>query len=142
MKRSLLTTLSFSLLLVGCSHTQEEFDCPAGKGIGCQSVTEVKKKLNQGEIDMPETTTEAYRRQGGQVAFTPPVLSEAPMQGELTPFMFMDSNEMVISRVPEKSLRIWIAPYQDHEGNLRESSVIHTVIHGGSWHMSPSLPSS
>ena len=142
MKPTLLTTLSFSLLLVGCSHTQEEFDCPAGKGIGCQSVTEVKKKLNQGEIDMPETTTEAYQRRGGVLSFTPPVLSQAPMQAGLTPIAFIDSNGMVIQRTPEKPLRIWIAPYQDHEGNLRESSVIHTVIQGGTWHMSPSLPSS
>ena len=142
MKPILLTTLSFSLLLVGCSHTQEEFDCPAGKGIGCQSVTEVKKKLNQGEIDMPETTTEAYQRRGGALSFTPPVLSQAPMQAGLTPIAFIDSNGMVIQRTPEKPLRIWIAPYQDHDGNLRESSVIHTVIQGGTWHMSPSLPSS
>lgn len=142
MKPTVLATLSFSLLLVGCSHTQEEFDCPAGKGIGCQSVTEVKKKLNQGEVDMPETTTEAYQRRGGHDAFTPPVLSQAPMQGGVTPISFMDSNGMVIQRTPEKPLRIWIAPYQDHDGNLRESSVIHTVIQVGTWHMSPSLPSS
>ena len=49
-------------LLVGCTAYDENFDCPAGKGIGCQSVTEVKKKLNQGAIDMPETTTEAAAR--------------------------------------------------------------------------------
>jgi conjugal transfer pilus assembly protein TraV len=141
MKRSLLASLYLSLFLVGCSHTQEEFDCPASKGIGCQSVTEVKKKLNQGEIDMPETTTEAYRRRGGHVSFTPPVMSQAPVQSGLTPIAFMDSNGMVIQRTPEKPLRVWIAPYQDQEGNLRESSVIHTVIQGGTWHMSPSLVS-
>ena len=142
MKYTLLTSLSLSLMLVGCSYTQEEFDCPAGKGIGCQSITEVKKKLNQGEIDVPETTTEAYQRRGGQNSFTPPVLSPLPTQGGLTPIAFMDSTGMVIQRVPEKPLRIWIAPYQDQDGNLRESSVIHTVIQGGTWHMSPSFVSS
>ena len=142
MKRSILTTLSLGLLLVGCSHTQEEFDCPAGKGLGCQSVTEVKKKLNQGEIDMPETTTEAYQRRGGSLSFTPPQMSPTPMHGDLTPIAFMDSNGMVIQRTPEKPLRIWIAPYQDQDGNLRESSVIHTVIQGGAWQLSPSHTSS
>lgn len=139
MKQTLIAILSLSLILVGCSHTHEEFDCPAGQGIGCQSVTEVKKKLNQGEIDLPETTTEAYqRRGGGSLPFTPPQLSQTPMQGGLTPIAFMDSHGMMIQRTPEKPLRIWIAPYQDHEGNLREASVIHTVIQGGTWQLSPS----
>ncbi len=138
------TTLSliFGLtLLVGCTHMNEEFDCPAGKGIGCQSVTEVKKKLNQGEIDIPETTTEAYQRRGGNSLIMPPVLSQTPVQGSITPISFMDSSGIVIHRTPEKPLRIWIAPHQDHDGNLREASVIHTVIQGGTWHMSPSTHS-
>ncbi len=144
MKTTLLLIFGVTLL-ASCTHMNEEFDCPAGKGHGnglaCQSITEVKKKLNQGEIDLPETTTEAYQRRGGSQVFLPPVLSQTPVQGSIKPISFMDSHGMVIHRTPEKSLRIWIAPYQDCDGNLREASVIHTVIQGGTWQLSPSTHS-
>ncbi len=135
--------------LMGCSlHTNEEFDCPAGKGLGCQSVTEVKKKLNQGEIDIPETTTEAAQRRGagGNMLMMPPALMGQPVLtgtsnsfGSTTPIQIVDSDGLVIQRTPEQPLRIWIAPYQDQDGNLREASVVHTVVKQGYWQLSSGI---
>ncbi len=132
--------LAVLALLSGCaSHMNEEFDCPAGKGMGCQSVTEVKKKLNQGQISVPETTTEAYQRGGSGSLAAPLVMNATRLStGEaLEPVSFIDSNGMMIQRTPEKPLRVWIAPYQDQEGNLREASVVHTVVRPGYWQMNP-----
>jgi conjugal transfer pilus assembly protein TraV len=150
-RQSILNILGASLLgsfLSGCSlHTNEEFDCPAGKGLGCQSVTEVKKKLNQGEIDIPETTMEAARRRGtNTMLMVPPVIGQTPVSlgtansfGPATPIQIVDSSGLVIQRTPEQPLRVWIAPYQDQDGNLREASVVHTVIKNGSWQLSPGI---
>lgn len=124
-------------LLVGCTAYDENFDCPAGKGLGCQSVTEVKKQLNQGSIDMPETTTEAAARLGrGMPVIAPVVLTgndSLANQHPGDPVVFIDSNGLMIERAREKPLRVWIAPYQDQSGNFHESSVVHTVITPGYW---------
>jgi conjugal transfer pilus assembly protein TraV len=135
-----LTTLSF---LVGCAAYEESFDCPAGKGIGCQSVTEVKKKLNQGAIEIPETTTEAAARLGGRgVPYLAPQVSTGQgngnfkttsSEGSADPLVFVDSNGLMIERAREKPLRVWVAPYQDQDGNFHEASVVHTVIRPGYW---------
>lgn len=138
MKKALILSTLTTLFLTGCSQYQEEYDCSAGKGIGCKSITEVKKMLNQGEIDIPESTTETYQGRGatGKMTIMSPVINNVPSKG-VSPISFMDSSGMLIQRTPEKPLRIWIAPYQDSEGNLREASVVHTVVQGGYWKMSP-----
>lgn len=124
-------------LLVGCTAYDENFDCPVGKGLGCQSVTEVKKKLNQGSIDMPETTTEAAARLGRDLPIMAPVVltdsASLANQHRGDPVVFIDSNGMMIERAREKPLRVWIAPHQDQSGNFHESSVVHTVITPGYW---------
>lgn len=159
----LLASTALALLLGGCTTYDETFDCPigkgiGGKGIGCQSVTEVKKKLNQGAIPLPETTTEASRHFGSRSPLLPhpplPVVSkwgtsipsngpkdgfkDGPKDGPKSdsnnnPLVVVDSNGTVIERAREKPLRVWIAPYQDQEGNLHEASVVHTVVKPGYW---------
>ena len=133
-------------LLVGCTAYDENFDCPAGKGIGCQSVTEVKKKLNQGAIDMPETTTEAAARFGRGAPFMAPVVStgngSVSDQHADDPVVFIDSHGMKIERAREQPLRVWIAPYQDRDGNFHESSVVHTVVTPGYWQIQPNTTAS
>jgi type IV conjugative transfer system lipoprotein TraV len=136
-----LFPLLMGSLLVGCTPHNEDFDCPAGKGIGCQSVTEVKKKLDQGAIDIPESSIEANRRRAlsSPSALAPvmvPAFANASSHTkDMTPISFVDSSGMVIERTPEKPLRVWLAPYQDSDGNLREASVVHTVVQGGVWQL-------
>ena len=107
--------------------------------MGCQSITEVKKKLNQGQVSLPETTTEAYQRRGSGHLATPLMIKVPRVSTgtSLEPTSFIDSNGMMIQRTPEKPLRVWIAPYQDQDGNLREASVVHTVVRPGFWQINP-----
>jgi hypothetical protein len=54
--------LSFILLaslLGGCTYSTE-FDCPAGEGLKCTSLSKVNRKMDKGEIDLgldPEPMT-------------------------------------------------------------------------------------
>ena len=144
-KKPLIMILSTCSLLVGCTAYNESFDCPAGKGIGCQSVTEVKKKLDQGAIDIPESTMEAYARRGSGSTFLPPVVAQRAT-GESKDFSIdsaslTDVKSLLIQRTPEKPLRVWIAPYQDQEGNFHEASVVHTVVRPGYWQIQPNASS-
>ncbi len=120
------------LLLSACSHYQESSDCPIGQGLGCKSITEVKKKLNAGEIDIPTSSVD-------DVNISNPMISKPLMHTSLHPqaqqATRVDSQEFEIHRVLEKPVRIWFAPYQDHRGNLHEGSVVHTVLSPGFWHI-------
>ena len=57
----------------------------------------------------------------------------------------VDGNEIVLSdqttvkRAQEDPLRVWIAPFQDEQGNLHEGSVVHTVIRPGYWQLTPGV---
>src|SRR5690606_33985033 len=36
--------------LTGCSTTSETFDCKAGKGVGCKSISQVNKMVDEGSL--------------------------------------------------------------------------------------------
>ena len=38
------------MLLQGCSSYQDQFDCPAGKGVGCKSVRQIDDMVEYGLI--------------------------------------------------------------------------------------------
>ena len=48
------------------------------------------------------------------------------------------SDSMAVHRAQEEHLRVWIAPFQDEQGNLHEGSVIHTVLKPGYWQLKTS----
>ncbi len=104
-------------LLVGCAHTADTFDCKFEKGVGCRSISEVNNMVNRGEI---KGTSE-----DGAV-FQKPVKTSSVKNPEF------GSNGM-IGRVNEQHLRVWLAPFQDEQGNFHEASVVHTVLKPGYW---------
>ena len=44
-------------------------------------------------------------------------------------------DEGMIQRVQEEHLRVWVAPFQDEQGNFHEASVVHTIIKPGYWQL-------
>jgi len=121
-----ILALAVGGLLSGCSTTSETFDCKAGKGVGCKSISEVNQMVDHGALGV-----------GGQEAtsLTPlsaPVITTA----SLSPGQDIAlSDDMVVHRIREEHLRVWIAPFQDHQGNLHEGTVVHTVLKPGFWHI-------
>lgn len=99
-----------ALLLTGCSTT-ETFDCKAGKGVGCKSITEVNSLVDRGGF-------------GEEGATTPP---------SVQPVTTFAGDMSLVHRIQEQHLRVWIAPFQDEHGNLHEGSTVHTVVKPGYW---------
>lgn len=128
-KRGILNPIQFILIgliaigLAGCSATSETFDCKEGKGVGCKSISDVNKMVDQGNF--------------GDASSIPninlPVI--APPSPKIQYVDAPQSDDMTINRVKEEHLRVWIAPFQDEYGNLHEGSVIHTVVKPGYWHI-------
>jgi conjugal transfer pilus assembly protein TraV len=112
---------AFLILLViglqGCSGPKQTFDCPYGKGVGCRSISEVNQAVNEGQL--PDTLKHSH----STVTFKENTVSKSAH--------FTD--DMTIERVREQHLRVWLAPFQDAEGNFHEDSIIHTVLQPGFW---------
>jgi conjugal transfer pilus assembly protein TraV len=124
-----LMTLSF---LSGCSTTSEVFECEAGKGIGCKSISEVNKMVDNGKL--------ANNEEPDFLKTVAPIFAQNKLSSGTNP---VDGSEIILSdqttvnRIKEDHLRVWIAPFQDDQGNLHEGSVIHTVIRPGYWQLTP-----
>ena len=110
---------SLLLFLSGCSSNNELFDCPAGKGMGCKSISEVNSMVDQGEFGGSSDEESSPLKALAPIAMTSEDIPQTSSGG--------------IERIPEQNLRLWIAPFQDEAGNFHEESAIHTVVRQGRW---------
>jgi conjugal transfer pilus assembly protein TraV len=114
-----------SLVLTGCSTASESFDSTAVKGVGSKSISEVNAMIDQGKIEgIP-----GDRDMDKVVA---PVIVQTPIPTS-NPETIVLSDHSVIHRQPEQHIRIWMAPFQDANGNFHEASVIHTLLRPSFW---------
>lgn len=99
--------LLLALFLVACSTPKESFDFGPGKGLGNKSITEVNNILDnsngQNSVIAPKIDCLKFNARGR------------------------------VERTPEQRMRVWIAPFQDNNGNFHEGSMIHTLVREGSW---------
>ena len=95
--------LILPVLLTGCAAMNSDFDCGVKPGVMCKSLDQVNAMIDQGELGGKEKTFD--------VPFKPGV-----------PYRHSDT-----------VMRIWIAPYEDVQGNYHQESVIYTVIKPGRW---------
>ena len=116
-KTLILVVVAWSLS--GCSISKETFDCSYGKGVGCRSITEVNTMVNNDNL-VGVTSTKI-----GKYAVKP---SASSMKAEV-----ISSDKMIVNRVTEEHLRIWIAPHQDEHDHFHEGAVVHTVLRSGFW---------
>ena len=125
-----LLGLAFCFSLCACSTTSETFDCPAGKGVGCKSVSEINQMVDS-DTRIQGRLGEGDMERGVQ-SVTP---LSAPIISADTHLVHSLSDTMAVHRIQEEHLRVWIAPYQDTQGNLHEGSIVHTVLKPGSWQL-------
>lgn len=124
-----LVGLAFCFSLCACSTTSETFDCPAGKGVGCKSVTEINQMIDQGALSGVPVAAEKINSTQAPPSLA---LANTPLSDSRVSDLRV-SDEISVQRIQEEHLRVWIAPFQDTQGNLHEGSIVHTVLKPGSW---------
>jgi conjugal transfer pilus assembly protein TraV len=115
--RELLTLglmIGCSAMLSGCGELNSQFSCPMKPGVTCQSLDQVNTLVDQGKL------AEAKQKN---------LPSNDPV---LTVNVSYSADDGVI-RSPEKMMRLWIAPYQDSQGNYFSSTRVYHVIQPGHW---------
>lgn len=122
MKKYQLLPILF--LLAACSSASEHFDSEATQGVGVKSLSEVNAMIDQGKL--------AGIPVEGATAVAPQVVAK-PSSSALATILLSDQS--LAQRQPEQHLRIWIAPFQDNQGNFHEGSIVHTLQRPSFWQM-------
>lgn len=113
MKRLIIGLGFLSMGLTGCVELNTEFDCPMTKGGTCQRMDQVYESLHQG--NSYETLKPVQHK--NPMAF--PGKSGDPL------------------RFGEGVMRVWVAPYEDTDGNYHQASKVYSVVEEGRWIQNP-----
>lgn len=102
------------LMLTGCTKLNSEFDCPAPNGGSCKRMDQVYNLVN-GEGGVEES------------------LAVTPNRNPLV----MEGRPGDPLRYGEGVMRVWVAPYEDIEGNYHQASQVYSVVQKGHWIQNP-----
>lgn len=133
------TTLAFAMALSGCASTlsgvggTDGYACKAPEGALCTSVSGVYANTAQGTLKPRK----------------PPEIQSAPERpGIYGARSIAPDSSAAVSGGPIRSnprvLRLWIAPWEDADGDLHEAALVHVVIDTGRWlleHVRPAVRS-
>jgi len=133
------TALIFALALSGCASTlsgvggADGYACKAPEGALCTSVSGVYANTAQG-MPKPSKSLEHQSQTATPVIYG--ATSIAPDRSAAMSGGPIRSNPRV--------LRLWIAPWEDADGDLHEAALVHVVVDTGRWlieHVRPVLRS-
>lgn len=113
MRTLILSVLVAGLGLTGCAKLNEDFDCPAPNGGSCKRMDQVYEMVNS-------------KGKSLTVASNPNPFVIQRKLGEPT-------------RYNEGVMRLWIAPYEDTDGNYHQANRVYTVVKEGQWMSQPQL---
>jgi len=135
--RGVLVAVSLATLGAGCSSfsgldAKATFACPLPDGVTCLSVTGVYGESLRNALPAQQP--------GGRAPKQPPDAKPAPSGSPLAPSATSyrtaqpapPSSGAPIRSAP-RILRIWIAPYEDSDGDLRDQSHMYVTVDPGGW---------
>lgn len=135
--RPVLVVLIVVPLAGGCTSfsgldAKGSFACPLPDGVTCLSVTEVYGESLRNTLP--------GQQPGGRAPKQPPDAKPGPSGGTPSPsgtayrtaHPAPPSSGAPIRSAP-RILRIWIAPYEDSDGDLRDQSHIYVTVDPGGW---------
>ncbi len=127
------------LTLQGCGALglgEEEFSCDTnGNGEACTSTWDMYEKTNNGNRPQQQESTEGKDGKQGSAANLD---SAIPGNGE-SDFVIDEyvsprlPNGPVPVRTPPHVLRVWVAPYEDTEGDFQVSGYVYTEVEPRRW---------
>lgn len=134
MKRHVLIILpAMGIGLAGCTLTglvgsSDRLSCPLSEGVTCKPMSQVYEESVQGR-QADKHHEEAATDTGGPA----PKRADARQSYRLTSSVASPENEPVPLRTRPNTQRIWIAPWQDADGDLHEDAWIVVRLDDGEW---------
>lgn len=110
--KNLSTLFLCAFTLTGCSSDYtESFSTEPGKGSGWKSMSETHE----------QNTNETKKKEGALTVNSVTLQDGSALSGRH------------IDRMPDETLKIWIAPYADSENNLFDACFVKTIVKQGEW---------
>lgn len=110
--------------ITACATMNDHFDCPNKAGVSCKSLDQINDMVDNGRI------RGRAQQADGDVKNSKTYSSHA----EFSTFPALHSlQESKPIRHGETIQRIWIAPFEDEEGNYHSDSLMYTVMRSGYW---------
>ena len=155
--RAALVLLSMGL--TACAQLNNQFDCPHKATGVCASMNEVYKRSQTGDLPSLQQRQSVSAAQPAptasfattanpslasvsaprRVGIVSPALRPAPVG--ITPIPASSSMkrqaDSLPARQPEKVLRVWVAPFEDTQGNYHQGTHILAVVAPGAWSTHP-----
>jgi conjugal transfer pilus assembly protein TraV len=103
-----------------------EFKCKAPEGVQCTSMSGVKANLQANNLPGQTPLKEEGRKESSEVR----AYREDSLAAGAKPVI--ESAPGAIRSLPE-TIRIWVAPWEDADGDLNEESKIYLVVNQGRW---------
>jgi conjugal transfer pilus assembly protein TraV len=121
MKNYLSILLLMNICFISaCSTMNSNFDCPNKAGISCKSLDQINGMVDSGQL-RGRTQTSLANDTGNMTN----EFQSFPVASTFVPGQPIRYGETV--------QRIWIAPYEDTEGNYHQDNLIYSVIKPGAW---------
>lgn len=115
--------LLLPVLLAGCALGSSRYSCKGRPGTPlCRSVTEVYEKTHTQEA--------LVRLESDKDHDSPP---PPPPSVQISPRPTVPIEDPLPIRTPAKVMRIWIAPWEDEDGDLIASGYVYTEIEPRRW---------
>lgn len=110
-------------LLSGCSSYNNTFECKVGKGINCTAVSKINRMVDSGAFNNNLENNNKVKKETIKVANKMPFPIVLPG----------DFHHSIVQRMPETTLRIWVAPYVSAQDGYIEAQYVHEVVEKGAW---------
>lgn len=109
-----------AVLISGCGL--KKFDCPYRDGVSCKSLSEVNEMVDRGESGKKCKKKRTVKE---------PFMKDQTLALGQTPSASLEPGDPV--RIPEKMLRIWLAPYESQDGTFHQQTTLNTVVTPAYW---------
>lgn len=156
-----LAVAASMVFITGCASVAsgiggtEKFACSAPNGVSCLSITGINENINSGTLPSlnsrggsggaraANTTQVVLNQQALPRSFMTPVDElNAPRVGQtvnITPntgiSRLATPNTGTPLRSPEQVVRIWMAPFEDNDGDLHDQKYIYLTLNSGQWQL-------
>lgn len=125
MKVIILGFLSLIILnLSGCASMMSPPTCPDSTGLQCARVDQINHLVDSGQLGVPVSNVTP-------TGTTPKGIS-GPYDNFSTPYPSGLKTSQPLWN-GETVMRIWLAPYEDKQGNYHQASSIDTIVKPGHW---------
>lgn len=151
---------SVPAILSGCAQAvsayggESTFSCAAKfeEGMPCDSISGTALNYSTGNLKWQQkdggpsrpsdiaAVMQATTMQPAVVGLPGPGVSSGTPVERLSPRQMPTLASGMPLRIPERVLRIWVAPYEDEEGALNDQKYVYLTVNRGSWQLEANKP--